>query len=396
MAPTFTRNFKSSSCITSISHSPGFQDRRISSFQSHRYFLVRTRCQYIGCKLLYTAFLWQIEISENCNRNRSWRNYWNKRAIAFLRPKQPLITSSHQPCKLISRWLTSTFVHRWRQGSAQGWDHILVRWVKSCITFPSFSHGLYKFSAHKAAYPDKFPINDSTRELYPSLISIEDRCKATSVHLQVYDGEILSYHTKSQWTSPLIEAPHILPVLFSFTTPAKFCFRAIASFSRFVTEMPPQLRHIQSTSTIPQVDSVSPRQSSFFSGFKVSSPRPEQTIAVQDPEAIAMLEGPQSSNETPTSRKSLKRALSSQMSRVGNVLRGQSSPTCESPTELPMSTGVVTSSPSATHESSMSLADVAGPRFQISPQMEPTGERTAGDPAVYNNIAVCISLNISF
>ena len=62
--------------------------------------------------------------------------------------------------------------------------------------YPSFSHGLFKFSAHKAAYPDRFPITDSTRALYPSLISIEDRCKATSVHLQVYDGEILLYHTK--------------------------------------------------------------------------------------------------------------------------------------------------------------------------------------------------------
>lgn len=62
----------------------------------------------------------------------------------------------------------------------------------------SFSHSLYKFSAHKAAYPDKFPIADSIRALYPSLTSIEDRCKPTSVHLQVYDGKILSYHTEYQ------------------------------------------------------------------------------------------------------------------------------------------------------------------------------------------------------
>ena len=54
------------------------------------------------------------------------------------------------------------------------------------------------FSAHKAAYPDRFPITDSARALYPSLISIEDRCKATSVHLQVYDGEIFLYRTKYQ------------------------------------------------------------------------------------------------------------------------------------------------------------------------------------------------------
>ena len=59
------------------------------------------------------------------------------------------------------------------------------------ILFLTRSHGLYKSSAHKAAYPDRYPITDSTRALYPSLISIEDRCKATSVHLQVYDGKIL-------------------------------------------------------------------------------------------------------------------------------------------------------------------------------------------------------------
>jgi hypothetical protein len=156
--------------------------------------------------------------------------------------------------------------------------------------------------------------------------------------------------------------------------------------------MAPQMQHRQSTSTIPQVDSISPKQS-FFSGFKVSSPRPEQAFAVQAPEAIATLEGLQSSNERSSSRKSLKRALSS---RVGSVLRRQSSPTCESPPESPMSTGVITSPPSATHESSMSLVDVAGPRFQTSPGVEPIGERTAGDPAVYSNIAVCFFFEYKF
>jgi hypothetical protein len=258
-----------------------------------------------------------------------------------------------------------------------------------------FSLGLYKFSAHKAAYPDRFPITDSTRALYPPLISIEDRCKATSVHLQVYDGEILLYHTEYQVNKLLIEAPHILPVLFPFTTPAKFCFRAISSFSRFVTGMAPQMQHPQSTSTIPQVDSISSRQS-FFSGFKVSYPRPEKANAVQAPEANSMLE--QSSNERLSSRKSFKRALSSQMSRVGSVL-GQSSP-CESEPRLesPMAAEVINSLPSATHESSMSLVDVdvAGPRFQTSPEVEPIGERTAGDPVVYSNIMVCFFFECKF
>jgi hypothetical protein len=159
--------------------------------------------------------------------------------------------------------------------------------------------------------------------------------------------------------------------------------------------MAPQMQHPQSTSTIPQVDSISRRQS-FFSGFKVSYPRPEQSIAVQAPDAMSE----QSSNEKLSSRKSLKRALSSQMSRVGSVLLGQSSPTCESesPLESPMAAEVINSLSSATHESSMSLddVDVAGPRFKTSPEVEPIGERTAGDPAVYSNIAVCFFLNSRF
>jgi hypothetical protein len=63
-----------------------------------------------------------------------------------------------------------------------------------------------------------------------------------------------------------------------------------------------------------------------------------------------------------------------------------------------MTAKIITSPPSATHESSMSLddVDVAGPRFQTRPEVEPIGERTAGDPAVYSNIAVCFFLNGNF
>jgi hypothetical protein len=45
---------------------------------------------------------------------------------------------------------------------------------------------------------------------------------------------------------------------------------------------------------------------------------------------------------------------------------------------------------------SLDDVDVAGPRFQTRPEVEPIGERTAGDPAVYSNIAVCFFLNGNF
>ena len=76
-------------------------------------------------------------------------------------------------------------------------DEVIYWFVfKRCTTNTLLSHMLNKFSAHRAAYPDRFPITDFTRALYPSLISIEERCKGTSVHLQVYDGEILPCYTK--------------------------------------------------------------------------------------------------------------------------------------------------------------------------------------------------------
>ncbi|KAF5382996.1 hypothetical protein D9757_006344 [Collybiopsis confluens] len=76
------------------------------------------------------------------------------------------------------------------------------------------------YTAHKAAHPEQFPVKDATRMLYPTLNGIEERHqgKLTPVHLQVYD-----------------DVAHVLPVLFSFTTPAKFCFRSMAIFCKYVT-----------------------------------------------------------------------------------------------------------------------------------------------------------------
>ncbi|KAI0790560.1 hypothetical protein C8Q75DRAFT_806462 [Abortiporus biennis] len=97
------------------------------------------------------------------------------------------------------------------------------------------------YFAHKAAHPDKYPIKDEARKLYPALEGIEERFGPTKVHLQVYD-----------------DTAHVLPVLFSFTTPAKYCYRAIATFVKYVTGMPlpspipPFPSHIQTTNgTLP-------------------------------------------------------------------------------------------------------------------------------------------------
>jgi len=49
--------------------------------------------------------------------------------------------------------------------------------------------------AHKAAHPERFPVKEQSRALYPMLEGIESRYGPTAVHLQVYDGE----NTQSIW-----------------------------------------------------------------------------------------------------------------------------------------------------------------------------------------------------
>ncbi|PWN93523.1 alpha/beta-hydrolase [Acaromyces ingoldii] len=78
------------------------------------------------------------------------------------------------------------------------------------------------YLAHRAARPKMYPLNDD-------LLSQNERArhdaeryndKPTKVHLQVYDGQ-----------------PHVL-TLFSFTTSARYAYRAIASFVKHVTGAP--------------------------------------------------------------------------------------------------------------------------------------------------------------
>ncbi|KAG8879774.1 hypothetical protein FRB98_005539 [Tulasnella sp. 332] len=74
------------------------------------------------------------------------------------------------------------------------------------------------YTAHKAAHPETYLLKEETREFHPPIVDIEKRYGPTDVHLQIYD-----------------ETCHVLP-MYSFTTPAKYCFRAIASFCKFVTK----------------------------------------------------------------------------------------------------------------------------------------------------------------
>ncbi|KAI0301666.1 hypothetical protein B0F90DRAFT_287161 [Multifurca ochricompacta] len=80
------------------------------------------------------------------------------------------------------------------------------------------------YTAHRAAHPEKYAISEEVKKLYPAYEGIENRMKPTTVHLQVYD-----------------DTAHVIPLMFGATTPAKYCYRAIATFMKHVTNMPPTI-----------------------------------------------------------------------------------------------------------------------------------------------------------
>ncbi|EGG04483.1 arylacetamide deacetylase [Melampsora larici-populina 98AG31] len=73
------------------------------------------------------------------------------------------------------------------------------------------------YVAHRAARPDQYPLRDGLLNAHPDRKAKAALYPPTKVHLQVYD-----------------DMCHVLP-MFSFARPAKYCYRAIASFCKFVT-----------------------------------------------------------------------------------------------------------------------------------------------------------------
>lgn len=78
------------------------------------------------------------------------------------------------------------------------------------------------YLAHRAAHPEEYPLRKDLLKANQRAQESAERFnhKPTKVHLQVYDGQ-----------------PHVL-TLFSFTTSARYAYRAIASFVKHVTGAP--------------------------------------------------------------------------------------------------------------------------------------------------------------
>jgi len=149
------------------------------------------------------------------------------------------------------------------------------------------------------------------------------------------------------------------------------------------------------------------RQQSLFAGFRPSLSR-RDTISTPnltgDTPDITLTESPraESTFDLAENRPSLRRTMSSGLARAGTILRKNSSaspsavsfhiagdkeqPREESESKL--------SDPASAAGQSISSSDVGGPRFGTSAP-EPTEERTAGEPSVYQDIKVVISCFLS-
>lgn len=193
------------------------------------------------------------------------------------------------------------------------------------------------YTAHKAAHPTRYPVHPSAADLYPPLRGIEAKYSPTKVHLQVYD-----------------DAAHVLPVLFTFTTPAKYCFRAIATFCK----------HVMVTPGSPPATSKSmPNMPLTLPGDKIHAQNTVPSTASDSSEVRTPQSAPPARNLE--ERQSMRRSLSDKMQQAARALQLQLKRQ-EAPSSFPEQ-------------------DVGGPRFRAlsSPEPRSAGVRHAGDPAVY-------------
>ncbi|TFK23134.1 alpha/beta-hydrolase [Coprinopsis marcescibilis] len=221
------------------------------------------------------------------------------------------------------------------------------------------------YSAHKAANPAEYPVKQRSKDLYPALNAFTEM-KPTSVHLQVYD-----------------DTAHVLPILFAFTTPAKFCFRAMASFCKLVINMP-------STSSLPTNPSIVVDSDAI--GY---SRRKSESVALDYDKAKQQAGGGEVADmKNRSSRPPLRRAISSRMSRASLILqRGSFLGNLETRTPSSISLNETpepsTDQKSESQRGGTTSSDVAGPRFSPSlsrpsaSTLPISDQRFAGDASVY-------------
>ena len=202
----------------------------------------------------------------------------------------------------------------------------------------------------------------------------------------------------------MLDAAHVLPILFSFTTPAKYCFRAVASFIRQVTGLPPvvpsdSVANIPINLSPPGTPGLNPpADDRLLSTSDVRLSRPSSNLQSRSSPAsrdasprrrggsLFTSKKPVDDGATTPPRMSLRRALSSQVSRAGILFRGSGS-SAQSPMSSPPrshthSPDPAKDAPPAREDS----GDIAGPRFYGSGMIHRDDDvRRAGEPLVYQN-----------
>jgi hypothetical protein len=225
---------------------------------------------------------------------------------------------------------------------------------------------------------------EQTRSLYPLLDGIEERHpKPVSVHLQVYDGTLITELAilKPEPEIDFLGTCHVLPVLFLFCTPAKYCYRAMATFIKFVTGMPfgpsvsasdssilPMGRHASSpemkrANSPDQIDPTGgTREDDRLSS--AGAPKSEQTSGSNTPTGASM-----------SRKQSLRRAFSYKVAIAGRALRRQSREPIKE---------------DSLADSEMSDGDINGSisRGNSVGQTTVSQDRCAGESSVYEDIQV--------
>jgi hypothetical protein len=222
-------------------------------------------------------------------------------------------------------------------------------------------------SAHKAANPAQYAVHPTAQELYPPLREIEGKHSPTKVHLQIYDGMMFLKYVAARHSQVYIDAAHVLPVLFAFSTPAKYCFRAMATFCKHVMEVgydPP---------TPPATSKSMPNMPSNPLGNGIDA-------ALNGAELRAVQSAP--SHDLKKSR-SIRRSISVKMQRAAHAMQPWNKRQQQVDSSLPILPEAQASEQKPALRS-RSPSDVAGPRFGARSSEEPRdAERYAGEPTAY-------------
>ncbi|KZV82439.1 alpha/beta-hydrolase [Exidia glandulosa HHB12029] len=217
------------------------------------------------------------------------------------------------------------------------------------------------YMAHRAAHPERYPIKDEIRQMYPKLDGIESKYGPTKVHLQVYD-----------------DVCHVLP-LFSFTTPAKFCYRAIATFCKWVT---PE----RSSTTSPTMDSFpSPPATPLMTDTFVLTPEKVETPTSEQVSELGELASGSSTSAATDASSTAERPKGKRLASLNaGIFRRRS---LLGAPQARRSVSLVATSRHSLHEQREQeredSGDVAGKRFGAYGHAKEPG--MAGDPAVYHN-----------